>query len=70
MEPLFAPYRAYCKFGRNDGRKPDALPVAWPVRADRVRSARVLVDCLKLGDVSSVEVVLGPQERVYVRWTD
>ncbi len=70
MEPLFAPYRVYSKFGRNDGRKPDALPVAWAVRIDTGKTARVLVDCLKLGDVSRVEVVVGPHKRLYVRWAD
>jgi len=70
MHLLDAPYRVLRQFARSNRSKPDALPVAWAVRTDTVKSARILGDCLRLGEASRVELVLGPRQRVYVRWED
>jgi hypothetical protein len=70
MEPLFAPYRVCRKFARCNLSKSNALPVAWAVRVDGPKSARVLAESLRLGGASRVEVITGPAWRAYVRWAD
>ena len=70
MGPLFAPYRICRKFARCNVSKANALPVAWAVRVDGPKSARILADSLRRGGASRIEVVAGPARRAFVRWAD
>ena len=70
MLSLFPPYRTRCHYSRRAVPRFDGFPIPWAVPVEDVGSARVLIDCLKGAAVSAVEVVVGREGKVYVRWTD
>ena len=70
MIVLFPPYRTRCRYSRRTVHWFDGFPVPWAVPVEDVRSARVLIDCLKGAAVTAVEIVVDPDGRPYVRWTD
>ena len=70
MLTLLPPYRTPCRYSRRATDRFDGFPIPWAVPVEDVGSARVLIDCLRGAAVSAVEIVVGQDGRVYVRWTD
>ena len=70
MAPLFPPYRTRCRASDPTGPSPDGLPIPWAVRIADIAEARDLLGLLEANGASTVEVALGPDGRVWLRWAD
>ena len=70
MAPLFPPYRVRWRSSDRAERRSDGLPIPWAVRVMDIAEARDLFDYLEGTGASAVEVALGPDGMVWLRWAD